>query len=80
MPNWDPRMTSNRSWSIISNAALRSNATSAVTSFKISLINFRSRVSVERLLDNYSGIGVADLGCTGVPEFEEGQHFPVILI
>ena len=53
MPNWDLRMTSNRSQFTVSNAALKSSATSAVTSgdsipFKISLIDFRSMVSVEK--------------------------------
>ena len=33
MLNWDSRIVSNRSWSTMSNAALKSNATNAVTSW-----------------------------------------------
>ena len=85
MPNQDLRMTSNSSWSTMSNAALRSSATRAVTSwasipFKYHQLTSRAGFLLRSLPNNYSGIGVADLGCTGVLEFEEGQHFLVILI
>ena len=84
IPKQDLRMTSNSLWLTMSKAVLRSSATRDVTSwssfpFKIS-INLRSRVSVKKFNNNCSGIGVAGLDCTGVLEFEEEQHFPIILI
>ena len=82
MPNQDLRMTSNSLWSTVLKAALTSSATRAVTSwasipFRISSINFKRGFLSRSLPDNYPGIGVVDLGCTGVLEFEEGQHFLV---
>ena len=78
-------MTSNRSWSTVSNAALRSKATNAVTSWDSILSIYHpltSRVGflLKSLLDNYSGIGVADLGCSDVFEFVAGQPFPVYIV
>ena len=74
-------MTSNSLWLTVLNATLGSSATSVVPSLsKYHQLTSGVGFLLRSLLNNYSGIGVADLGCTCVLEFVEGQHFPVILI